>query len=160
MRPSCFLYFREIWNKQSHMPGSHSAQRHYNSYNLCPCARPAVAQHMWASAGQGQSSSFPKQWKSDSCVQIYNSVSARMPLTKSKKKKCREHSNIKSARVTALTGSVPRKRSSRSFQHTSGIEPMSPDSLLHALTTKPLVRIDCSKKQYMTRHFFPTVLLY
>ena len=44
-------------------------------------------QHMWSSAGQGLSSSSPKQCKSDGCVKIYNSVSARSPLTKSKKKK-------------------------------------------------------------------------
>ena len=51
---------------------------------------------MWASAGPGQSSSSPKQWKSDGHVKIYNSASARSPLTKSKKKKnYREHSNIK-----------------------------------------------------------------
>ena len=64
---------------------------------------------MWASAGPGPSSSSPKQWKSDGRVKIYNSVSARSPLTKSKKKNYRERSNIKSARVSALTGSVPRK---------------------------------------------------
>ena len=42
---------------------------------------------MWASAGPGPSSSSPKQWKSDGRVKIYNSVSARSPLTKSKGKK-------------------------------------------------------------------------
>ena len=42
--------------------------------------------HMWASAGQGLSSSSPKQWKSIGSV-IYNSVSARSPLTKSEKTK-------------------------------------------------------------------------
>ena len=41
---------------------------------------------MWASVGPGPSSSYPKQWKSDSSVKIYKSVSARSPLTKSKKK--------------------------------------------------------------------------
>ena len=54
--------------------------------------------HMWASAGQGPSSSSQKQCKSDGRVQIYanftdgrvqinNTVSVRLPLTKSKKKK-------------------------------------------------------------------------
>ena len=63
---------------------------------------------MLASVGQGPSSSSPKQCKSDGHVKI--SVSARSPLTKSKKEKnYREHSNIKSARVSALTSSVPRK---------------------------------------------------
>ena len=64
---------------------------------------------MWASAGQGPSSSSPKQCKSDGRVKIYNSVSARSPLTKSKKKNYSERSNIKSVHVSALTGSVPRK---------------------------------------------------
>ena len=44
-------------------------------------------QHMWASEGPGPSSSSRKQCKSDGRVKIYNSVSARLPLTKSKKKK-------------------------------------------------------------------------
>ena len=35
-------------------------------------------QHMWASAGQGPSSSSPKQCKSDGRVKIYNSVSATL----------------------------------------------------------------------------------
>ena len=39
-RPSFFLYFREIRKKLSH-PCGQSAQRLYNRYNLCPCARPA-----------------------------------------------------------------------------------------------------------------------
>ena len=50
-------------------------------YDLCPCARPA---HV-GECGTGPSSSSPKQWKSFGCVKIYNSVSARSPLTKSKK---------------------------------------------------------------------------
>ena len=41
MRPSFFLYFWEIRKKQSSWPGGQSAQRLYNCYNLCPCARPA-----------------------------------------------------------------------------------------------------------------------
>ena len=64
---------------------------------------------MWASAGLGTSSSSPKQWKSDGRFKIYNSVSARLLLTKYKKKEYRERSFIKSARVSALTGLVPRK---------------------------------------------------
>ena len=50
--------------------------------------------HMWASAGPGQSSSTPKQWKTDGHVKIYNSVSARSPLAKSKKKKIIESTAI------------------------------------------------------------------
>ena len=64
-----------------------SALRLYNGYNLCLCAMPA---HL----GQGPSSSSPKQWKSDGRVKIYNSVSARSPLTKSKKKKILESAAI------------------------------------------------------------------
>ena len=67
--------------------------------------------HMWASAGPGPTSSSSKQWKSDGCFKICNSVSARSPLTKSKKNNYRECSNIKSALVNALTGSVPHKLS-------------------------------------------------
>ena len=49
----------------------------------------------------------------------------------------RERSNIKSARVSALTGSVPRKMAKlQQFQYLSGIEPMSPDSVQPVLTTK------------------------
>ena len=58
-------------------------------------------QHMWASADPGPSSSSSKQWKSDSRVKIYNSqsVSARLPMTKSKKEKnyYRERSNIEAS---------------------------------------------------------------
>ena len=69
---------------------------------------------MCANVGPGPSSSSPKQGKSDFSVKIYNSVSARLPLTKSKKKKSIESSaryylNIESTRVSALTGSVPHK---------------------------------------------------
>ena len=42
---------------------------------------------MWASAGPRPSSSSPKQCKSDGRVEIYNSVSARSQLMKSKRKK-------------------------------------------------------------------------
>ena len=49
---------------------------------------------MWASAGPGPSASSPKQWKSDGCVKIYNSVRARSPQTKSKKEKIIESTAI------------------------------------------------------------------
>ena len=51
-------------------------------------------QHMWASVGPGPSSSSPKLWKTDGRVKIYNSLSARSPLTKSKKKKIKESTAI------------------------------------------------------------------
>ena len=47
MRPSFFPYFRETRKKRSHWPGGQSAQRLYNSYNLCPCARPAHVGECW-----------------------------------------------------------------------------------------------------------------
>ena len=53
-----------------------------------------LGQHMWASVGPGPSSSSPKQCKSDGRVKIYNSVSARSPLTKSKKKEIIESTAI------------------------------------------------------------------
>ena len=56
---------------------------------------------MLASAGPGPTPSALKQWKLDGRVKIYNSVSARLLLTKSKNKKI-ESRNIKSARVSAL----------------------------------------------------------
>ena len=47
-------------------------------------------------------------------------------------------------------------RSGRAFLHSSGIEPMSLDSMLLALTTKPLVRINCSKKMVYDSSYFAT----
>ena len=58
---------------------------------------------MWASAGPGPSSSSTKQWKSDACVKIYKSVSARWPLKK--KNYYREHCNIK-ARVLCIFNQI------------------------------------------------------
>ena len=66
--------------------------------------------HMSASAGPGPTSSYPKQCKSDGRVKIYNSVIARSPLTKSKKRKIIESTAKYTARVSvhcALTGLVP-----------------------------------------------------
>ena len=77
-RPSVLLYFREIRKKWCHWPGGQWG------CTMAIISAHMPGRHMWASAGQGQSSSSPKQWKSDSCAKIYNSVSARLPLTKSK----------------------------------------------------------------------------
>ena len=64
---------------------------------------------MWASEGQGLSSSSPKQWKSDGSVKIYNSVSTelsvvmsaqRSPLTKPKDKNIIESAAISKALVS------------------------------------------------------------
>ena len=113
--------------------------------------------HIWpgASAGQGPSSSSPKQWILDGCVTIYNSVSATLPLTNPREKKDREHSNIKSKSVSALTGSVPRKMA-KAQQNSSGIEPKLTNSLLLTLTTKPLVHISYLKKMVYLSLYFAT----
>ena len=88
-----FKYFQQFKGKNiGQAPFFTFAQRLYNSYNL-PWARPA---HI--------SESGPL-------------APLQVPLTKSKKEKIieseaknyREHSNIKSKCVCALTGSVPRK---------------------------------------------------
>ena len=92
-------------------------------------------QHVWTSVGKGPSSSSPKQCKLDGGFKIYNSVSARSPLTKSKKKKYSERSNIKSTRVSALTGLVPCKtaeaRQSALFRTRTHIARLSAISLNH-----------------------------
>ena len=44
----------------------------------------------------------------------------------------------------------------RVFQHSSGIEPMSPDSLRLSLTTKPLIHISCWKKTAYVSSYFAT----
>ena len=64
-----YFLVQHRWSKQS-------------SWWDSPCSE--SLHQMWA--GPGPSSSSPKQWKSDGGVQIYNSVSARLPLIKSKKK--------------------------------------------------------------------------
>ena len=66
MRPLFFLYLQQIRNIQSHWPGCQSALR-------LPTHVPGP--HMWVSAFPGPSTSSPKQWKSDGCVKIYNSLS-------------------------------------------------------------------------------------
>ena len=94
---------------------------------------------MWASAGPGPSSSSPKQCKSDGHVKawVYNSVSARSPLMKSKGKNYRECSSIKSAGVNALTGSVPLKmdealqRVSATIRNQTHVALLSATSLNH-----------------------------
>ena len=58
---------------------------------MCQPAQCCAHCDIWASAGPGQSSSSPyfvspKQWKLDGRFKIYNSVRARSPLMRSKKK--------------------------------------------------------------------------
>ena len=100
-RPSFLLYFPEIGKKRKHQATDLTVNQFQGS-TIATISAHVPGQHLWASAGQVPSSSSPKQWKLDGHVKIYNSVSARSPLTKS-------NSNIKSAHVSALTGSVPRK---------------------------------------------------
>ena len=67
------------------------------------------------------------------------------------KKYYRERSSIKSTHVSALTGSLAQCHAKwelrcRRIQHHAGIEPMSPDYQLPALTNQPLFRINWLKK--------------
>ena len=63
---------------------------------------------------------------------------------------------MKSARVSALTGSVPRKMAEERQRVSAGIELKSPDSLQPVSTTKPLVRVNCSKKTVYDSSYFAT----
>ena len=48
LRFSCIFEKSGPWNKRSHWPCGQSAPRLYNSYNLCPCAKPAhVSVECW-----------------------------------------------------------------------------------------------------------------
>ena len=151
--PLFFLYFREIRNKRSHWPGGQSAQKLYNCYNLCPCARHAHVGECWPGP----------EFKFSKTLQLCQREIFTDEIQE--KKNYRECSNIKSARVSALTGSAPGKwpRRGRAFQHSSGIEPriegiesMSPDSLPLASTTKPLCHIKCWKKTVYDLSYFAT----
>ena len=67
----------------------------------------------------------------------------------------RECSNIKRARVSALTGSVPRKMA-EALQSVSALirnHVISPNSLRLTLTTKTFVRIKIWKKWYVSSYF-------
>ena len=107
-----FSVFREIRNKLSNWPGGQSAQRLYNSYNLCPCARPANVGKCWT--GPEFKLSKPVEvWWSCYDLQLCQAVSAaERDITTDEiqeRKNYRECSNIKNACVSALTGSVSRK---------------------------------------------------
>ena len=106
MRPSFFLYFREIRNKRSHRPGRGSTL----TIAIISAHMPGL--HIWASAGPGPSSSSPKQWESDGCVKIYNSCQREISTDEiQEEKNYREHSNIKSECqcIDRLSDSVQRK---------------------------------------------------
>ena len=112
---------------------------------------------MWASAGPGLTSSSPNQWKSDGRVESYNSISARSPLTKTKKNIYRERSKIEIVRVSAKTGSVPCKMAEarQSVSAPCWNRTLIP-ALQTALTTKPLVRIDWQKITVYDSSYFAT----
>ena len=120
MSPSFFLYFQDIRKKWlSEATDLAVSQLLGSTMVVIPAHVPGL--HMWASAGPRTSSSSPKQWKSDSHLKIYNFVRKRSQwlLIKSKKKKLRRVQQYKSLRVSALTGSVPRKmaKGCKQFQH-------------------------------------------
>ena len=106
--PLFFKYFRPF--KEKRRPGTFAifAPRLYNRYNHAHVPGPP----MWASAGPGPGSKCSKT------VEVVCSYSELKPRPCQReiatdeiqeKKNYRERSNIKSARVSALTGSVPRK---------------------------------------------------
>ena len=111
---------------------------------------------------RGRTPSAPKQWTSDVHVKSQNPVSARSPLTKSKKK-YREGSNIKSGRVSALTGSVPHKmaaalqKDSAPCGNRTHVSKLSTTSLNHSTIGSYQL---LEKKRYMTRHNTWTVELF
>ena len=120
---------------------------------------------MWASAGQGPSSSSPKQCKLDGRVKIYNSVSgdsARDRHRRNPRKKNIERAHwaqrYKKRVSVHWRAQCHAKwtRRSKEFQLSSGIKPMPPNSLLLTLTTKPLVRINYSKKTVNDSSYFAT----
>ena len=116
-RPSCFLYFREIRNKRSHWPGGRSA---YEAPRLTLAIISGFSAHvsglhMWASAGQGPSSSSPKQW-SLMVVLRFTTLSAQDCHWENprRKKLHRGQSNIKSAHCQAQCHATW-QRGSRNF---------------------------------------------
>ena len=89
-RPSFFCIFEKLGKNEA----TNLAVSQLRGSTVAIISAHVPGQHMWASAGPGPSSSSPKQWKSDGSVKIYNSVSARSPLTKSKKERIIESAAI------------------------------------------------------------------
>ena len=81
------LRFFRIFEKSGKNEATDLAVSQLRGSTIAIISAHVPGQHMWASAGQGPSSSSPKQCKLDGCVTICNSVNARSPVTKSKKKK-------------------------------------------------------------------------
>ena len=110
--------------------------------------------YMWASAGPDPSSSSPKQCKSDDRVEIYNSVSARSPLTKSKKEKIRAQQYKKRAcQCSAMQNWLGAAERISTLQK---IESMLPDTLQPVLTTKSLIRFNLQGKTAYDSSYFAT----
>ena len=106
MRPSFFLYFREFRKTRSHGPGSQSAPRLYNRYNLCQCARPAHVGKCWPGPEFKFSKTVEVGWLHLDLQLCEREIATDEIL---EEEKYIERSNIKSASVSAPTGSVPRK---------------------------------------------------
>ena len=106
--PSFFKYFRQFRVKKKRRPSTFVAfaLRFYNSYNHAHAPGP----HIWPSLGPWLDSKCSKTVEVGCSCSKLKPCQGRSPMTKSKKKKNdRECSNIKSTRVSALTGSVPCK---------------------------------------------------
>ena len=92
-RPLLFLYFREIRKKRSHWPGGQSDLRLYNSYNLCPLARPAHVGEYGPTA-QAQVQVLKKKKGSWMIVLRYTTLSARESYWRNPRKKIIESTAI------------------------------------------------------------------
>ena len=129
--PMLFQYFRKFKKNNDQDFSGTFATRLYDSHDHCPCATAATVPFMWPSPGPGASSKVQQNsggLEVHVHVKSQNPVCVRLPLTKFERKNIEQY---KSALVSALTGSVPRKmaKSDRECQHPAGFEPISPDSL-------------------------------
>ena len=106
IRPSLFPYFREIRKKRSHWPGGQSAPRPYNSSTLPMCQASTCGRVLARAQVQVLQNSGSLMVVSRFTTWSVRDCHWRNPK---KKKNYRERSNIKSASVSGLTGSVPRK---------------------------------------------------
>ena len=111
---------------------------------------PVPGQHMWASAGPGFkfSKSVQVGW---SCLDLQLCQHKIATDEIQERKNSREHSNIKSTCVSALTCSVPHKMTKAWQRVWAFIRNQIHVTWLSAtvqpvLTTKPLVHFDCQKK--------------
>ena len=133
MRPSFFLYFGESGINEatdlevSQLLGS----------TITTISAHVPGQHM---SGQGQGSSSPHYWRNPR-KEIMKSSAIWIPCV-SVNWRAQCHAKW--------------PRHCREFQHSSRIEPKSPDSLQFTLTTKPLVHINCWKKTVHDSLYFAT----